>query len=66
MEQHCSQPLGTPRVQESPSDKSRKQTAAAQAYRAPRLYIIGKAIDLIQGYSCGEYSDGYTGYYWER
>jgi hypothetical protein len=44
----------------------RDEKRLAHVYRAPHLYVIGKAIDLVQGYSYGKYSDGYTGYYWER
>jgi hypothetical protein len=39
---------------------------AAEPYHAPQLIVIGVAVDLVQGYSYGKYSDGYTGYYWER
>ncbi len=38
----------------------------AEAYCTPELFLLGKAIDLVQSYSSGKYSDGYTGYYWER
>ena len=40
--------------------------AARQAYKAPRVLVVGKAVDLVQGYLWGAYSDGYTGYYWDR
>jgi hypothetical protein len=66
MKQACHSSLITPTVQEAPSNKPCNEKAQAPGYRAPRLYIIGKAIDLVQGYSYGKYSDGYTGYYWER
>lgn len=34
-------------------------------YRPPELVVIGKAVDLVQGYSSGKRSDGYSGFYWE-
>lgn len=37
-----------------------------QVYQSPEIFVIGRARNLIQSYSDGKYSDGYTGYYWER
>lgn len=36
------------------------------SYHPPQLVILGKASKLVQSYSSGKYSDGYSGYYWER
>ena len=49
-----------------PSEPPAEPSDSASTYRAPELFVIGKAVDLVQGYSYGKYSDGYTGYYWER
>jgi hypothetical protein len=35
-------------------------------YRKPEVVVVGRASDLVMSYSYGKYSDGYTGYYWER
>jgi hypothetical protein len=32
--------------------------AAARIYRPPRLSVVGKAVDLVQGPATGKYSDG--------
>lgn len=37
-----------------------------QAYQAPQVFIIGKAVHSVLGYTSYKYSDGYTGYTWER
>jgi hypothetical protein len=34
-------------------------------YQAPELFVIGRALDLIQADSFGKEFDGFTGYYWE-
>lgn len=55
--------------QYSQSDSTTRQTdknRAIQSYLAPQLVVVGKASDLVQSYSYGKYSDGYSGYYWER
>jgi hypothetical protein len=39
---------------------------ATTPYRTPEVFVVGRAVDLVQGYSSGKYSEGYTGYYWER
>jgi hypothetical protein len=51
------------------ADLTEEQTKAdntAPSYRPPQLFVIGKAVDLVQGSGSGKYSDGYTGYSWER
>ena len=53
-------------LEQRPEDNSPKECAGATAYEPPELFVIGRAVDLIQSYSSGKYSDGYTGYYWER
>lgn len=35
-------------------------------YTSPEIFEVGRALELVQSYSTGKYSDGYTGYYWER
>jgi hypothetical protein len=54
---------GTPLPSDSTPHHAEGRTPA---YHAPEFFVIGKAVDLVQGYSSGKYSDGYTGYYWER
>jgi len=36
-----------------------------RVYRRPLIVRVGRAEDLVQGHT-GKYSDGYTGYNWER
>ena len=56
----------TPVAEGLQSSESHDAEEHVSGYRAPQLFVIGKAVDLVQGYSYGKYSDGYTGYYWER
>jgi hypothetical protein len=58
--------ISTPVAERLRSSESHDTEEHVSCYRAPQLFIIGKAVDLVQGYSYGKYSDGYTGYYWER
>jgi len=60
------QPIVTPVTEELQSSESRDAEEHVSGYRAPQLFTIGKAVDLVQGRNYGKYSDGYTGYYWER
>lgn len=48
------------------ADQQKDESCVAPTYRAPQLYIVGKAIDLVQSYSSGKYGDGYTSYNWNR
>lgn len=66
MERHHRESGLTARIDDSPSAHGCDGEAQASGYRPPELFVIGKAVDLVQGYSTGKYSDGYTGYYWER
>jgi len=36
------------------------------SYRAPQLFVIGTAVELLQSFRWGGYQDTYTGYYWNR
>ena len=58
--------ITTPVAEGLQPSESHDAAEHVSCYRAPQLFIIGKAVDLVQGYSYGKYSDGYTGYYWER
>jgi hypothetical protein len=40
--------------------------APARVYQSPRLSVIGKAVDLVQGPATGKYSDGPGHGYIER
>jgi hypothetical protein len=40
--------------------------ASKSPYRVPEVVVIGRAVNLVLSFSSGKYSDGYTGYYWER
>lgn len=53
-------PETEPAAAEAPAPKPRPE------YRPPEVHPIGRAADLVQSGSYGKYSDGYTGYYWER
>ena len=66
MEHVNCQLISTPVVEGLQSSASHDADEHVSCYRAPQLFTIGKAVDLVQGYSYGKYSDGYTGYYWER
>jgi hypothetical protein len=66
MERLSHQLIITPVAEGLQFGESRDAEEHVSCYRAPQLFIIGKAVDLVQGYSYGKYSDGYTGYYWER
>jgi hypothetical protein len=66
MERHTRESDMTPIIDEAHSMRGSDGEAQASGYRPPELFVIGKAVDLVQGYSYGKYSDGYTGYYWER
>jgi hypothetical protein len=52
------------------SEETKKGVDAVAAkptgYQTPEVVEVGKATDMIQGYLYGAYSDGYTGYYWDR
>jgi len=54
--------VGRPSFVEPPQDERQVPTD----YSPPQIFVVGKAVDLVQSYSSGKYSDGYTGYYWER
>jgi len=47
-------------------DVHRQTSEERHAYRRPQVVRVGRANDLLQGGSSGKYSDGYTGYNWER
>jgi hypothetical protein len=66
MEHVNRQLISTPVAEGLQSNASHGAEEQVPGYRAPQLFTIGKAVDLVQGYSYGKYSDGYTGYYWER
>jgi hypothetical protein len=54
-------------AQRAESTEERKDTEnVAEAYCTPELFLLGKAVDLVQSSTSGKYSDGSTGYYWER
>ena len=49
------------------SDEQRHDENQTRAdYLPPQILVVGKAVNLVRSYSSGKYSDGYTGYYWER
>lgn len=56
MEQSNHQSLTTPVAQGTPVSESCTEKTAAQIYRAPALFVIGRAVDLLQG-SGGAYWD---------
>jgi len=66
MEHFSYQLISTPVVEGLQFGESQDTVEHVSCYHAPQLFTIGKAVDLVQGYSYGKYSDGYTGYYWER
>jgi hypothetical protein len=66
MERHNRESGMAPVIDESYGMQCGDGAAQASSYRPPALFVIGKAVDLVQGYSYGKYSDGYSGYYWER
>lgn len=44
----------------------RSEAQTALHYTRPEIFEVGRAIDLVQSYSSGKDSDGYSGHYWER
>jgi hypothetical protein len=66
MERHTCESGMTPVIDAPHGTLCGDGEAHASGYRPPALFVIGKAVDLVQGYSYGKYSDGYSGYYWER
>lgn len=66
MERHNGESGLSVGIEDGRSPHGRDGDDQASGYRPPEIFAIGKAVDLVQGYSSGKYSDGYTGYYWER
>lgn len=47
------------------NDDAGTSEGVRDAYRAPKVVPIGKAVDLLQG-SSGKHTDGSTGWYWNE
>jgi hypothetical protein len=47
----------------SETETGKLETIQEIEYRPPQVIAVGKAIDLLQGYS-GKHTDNYSGYYW--
>jgi hypothetical protein len=44
-----------------PASASSSASSTPEPYRAPELFVIGKAVDLIQAYDTGRKGDGWKG-----
>ena len=62
LERHLSAKASVKSVEAEPKAAGRGPCG----YQTPTIVEVGKAIDQVQSYSWGAYSDGYTGYYWDR